>query len=979
MYAPALALSSVTPLNVTVSILVTGLIATFYTTLGGSNAVVWTSTLQMLLIVAGLLAVLISGCINAGGMDVVWSKGVAGLRVHFSDIRPDPRVRHSVWSVTIGGTFTILTLFTVNQMGVQRYFSMPTLKSAQTMVLLNIPLNYICTSIFFLLGLILYHTYGQCDPTMRGLTSKPDQLLPFYVADKLHYAIGLSGLFVSGLYGAGLSTLSSGFTALAVVFLEDVAKPLYRWYAKGNLSAQASSVVSKFLACLCGLLVIGLAFAVGAVKFSVIQISLSIFGIVGGPVLGTFIMGMFLPFTNTKGAIAGILIGLTFTLWLGFGAIAVGITPNMLPLSMDGCEANGTAALNISMPEWQRNRVHSTSMKDNPLVNFYELSYQYYSLIGVLVTLITGAIVSALTGCQNGNFVKPTLLSPMVRHFKMNKETYELKAEKNDEGEPAATTSALKRSLVLIDELSFGSSFDFSVSSFPSMDTGINLGGFSSVDYAIFVITLAVPAMIGIYYGCVGTGQKTSRDVLLGSSKLGVIPVALALIGTYTSAVGLLGYPSEVYHLGGMLSYYLVVYAIVFPTVAFVYLPIMYPLKLISVYEYLEMRFNIVIRRMASFIFCFEMFLYISVVLYAPALALSSVTPMSITTSTLVTGLLATFYTTLGGSNAVVWTSALQVLLVIAGAFAIIITGCLEANGIEEVWAYNVAGLRMDFSDVRIDPRVRHSIWSVVIGGTFTVICQFTTNQMGVQRYFSMASLRNAQKMILWNVPLDALCLLLLMIIGMILYHAYGECDPRMLGLTTKVDQILPFYVMNKLSHATGLPGLFVASIYGAGLSTLASGFTALAAVLLQDVVTPLHRRFAKKPLSSATSAFVSKCLACTCGLVILGLAFAVGHVQSNIIQIALSIFGTVGGPLLGVFFSGMFLPFINSLDIGIAMLGGLASTLWLALGTVIVGVVPYLLPLSTSGCHINGTRPLPNVTIPDWKRNHVFIPHGYK
>ncbi|KHJ46544.1 transporter, SSS family [Trichuris suis] len=510
------------------------------------------------------------------------------------------------------------------------------------------------------------------------------------------------------------------------------------------------------------------------------------------------------------------------------------------------------------------------------------------------------------------------------------------------------------------------------------MDTGTDVGGFSTVDYAIFGISLAIPAIIGIYYGCFGAGQKTSRDVLLGSSKLGVIPVALALIGTYTSAVGLLGYPSEVYHLGGMLCYYLVVYAIVFPAVAFIYLPIMYPLKLISVYEYLEMRFSIVIRRMASFIFCFEMFLYISVVLYAPALALSSVTPMSITTSTLVTGLLATFYTTLGGSNAVVWTSALQVLLVIAGAFAIIISGCMDANGIGEIWAYNVAGLRMDFSDVRIDPRVRHSVWSVVIGGTFTVICQFTSNQMGVQRYFSMSSLRNAQKMILWNVPLDALCLLLLMIIGMILYHAYGECDPRMLGLTTKVDQILPFYVMNKLSYATGLPGLFVSAIYGAGLSTLSSGFTALAAVLLQDVVTPIYRKVTRKNLSSATSAVVSKLLACASGLIILGLAFAVGHVQSNIIQIALSIFGIVGGPLLGVFFSGMFLPFTNSLDVALGMIGGLACTLWIGLGTVIVGVVPYLLPLSTNGCHSNGTRPLPNVTIPEWKRNHVFIPLGY-
>uniref|UniRef100_A0A5S6QLJ3 Sodium-coupled monocarboxylate transporter 1 n=1 Tax=Trichuris muris TaxID=70415 RepID=A0A5S6QLJ3_TRIMR len=466
-------------------------------------------------------------------------------------------------------------------------------------------------------------------------------------------------------------------------------------------------------------------------------------------------------------------------------------------------------------------------------------------------------------------------------------------------------------------------------------------------------------AIIGIYYGCFGTGQKTSRDVLLGSSKLGILPVALSLIATYTSAVGLLGYPSEVYHFGTMLSYYIAVYFIVFPLVAFVFLPVLYPLKLISVYEYLEMRFNKVVRQMASFVFCFQMFLYISVVLYAPALALSSVTPMSITTSTLVTGLLATFYTTMGGSNAVVWTSALQVLLIIIGAIAIIISGSLEASGLDEIWAYNVAGLRVNFTDTRIDPRVRHSVWSVVIGGSFTVMSLFT-------------------KMLLWNVPLNTVCLILLMLIGMILYYTYGQCDPRLAGLITKVDQILPFYVMDKLSYATGLPGLFVSAIYGAGLSTLAGGFTAVAAVLLQDAVIPIYRKITKRDLSSASSAVLSKVLACVSGLIIIALAFAVGQVKSNVIQIALSIFGIVGGPLLGLFCLGMFLPFANSVDAAIGMLAGLAFTLWVGLGAPIVGVVPYALPLSTDGCRANSTLSLPNVTIPDWKRNHVFIPLGY-
>ncbi|KRZ84366.1 Sodium-coupled monocarboxylate transporter 2 [Trichinella sp. T8] len=498
---------------------------------------------------------------------------------------------------------------------------------------------------------------------------------------------------------------------------------------------------------------------------------------------------------------------------------------------------------------------------------------------------------------------------------------------------------------------------------------------FTIVDYVIFVISLLIPAAIGIYYACVGSSRKTAREVLIGSSKLGIVPVALALIATYMSAISILGFPVEIYQYGTMILWYEVAYLIVFPSVAFIFLPVMYPLKLTSVYEYLELRFNRIVRRMASLIFCFQVFLYLAVVLYAPALALSSVTELGIAASVLITGLIATFYTTLGGGNAVVWTSALQMLLIVSGVLAVIIAGSTELGGIGHLWQLADQGKRIQFFDIRADPRIRHSFWSVIIGGSFTILTLFSVNQMGVQRYFTMPTLKSAQLMLLFNIPLNGFFIFLFTFVGLILYATYQWCDPRLYGLIDKADQTLPFYVMNKLFHLTGLPGLFVSALYGAGLSTLASGCTALATVLLQDIVKPIYFTIRQQQLPNSRLLFVSKFLSCSIGLAIIGLAFAVGSLKSTIMQISLSIFGIVGGPLLGVFIVGMFLPFCNSEGAMVGLVSSLIVTLWIGLGAIFHGVVPVLLPTNTLGCTSNVT--IMNVTLNVSNYNEVYSIYG--
>jgi len=77
-------------------------------------------------------------------------------------------------------------------------------------------------------GLAIYAKYHNCDPLKNGKISSYDQLMPLYVMDMLSDYPGVPGLFIAGIFSAGLSTISATVNSLAAVILEDYIKPLWR-------------------------------------------------------------------------------------------------------------------------------------------------------------------------------------------------------------------------------------------------------------------------------------------------------------------------------------------------------------------------------------------------------------------------------------------------------------------------------------------------------------------------------------------------------------------------------------------------------------------------------------------------------------------------------------------------------------------------------------------------------------------------------
>lgn len=263
--------------------------------------------------------VIISGIVYANGIENIFKEADKGGRLELWNFNPDPTIRHSWFTLIIGGMFTYLTLYAVNQTQIQRLMTVKDLKSAQLALWWSWPILVLLSLTTSFSGLVIYYFYRTCDPLKSGRISRTDQIMPIYVVDALSQFPGICGLFVSGIFSATLSTVSSCLNSLAAVTLEDYLKPLFT-LATGKrleLNESHSAVPSKIIAAAYGVVCIGMAFVVQNFG-GILQVSLVIFGAVGGPLLGLFTLGMFFISTNENGSVIGLIGGVIVSLWIGF-------------------------------------------------------------------------------------------------------------------------------------------------------------------------------------------------------------------------------------------------------------------------------------------------------------------------------------------------------------------------------------------------------------------------------------------------------------------------------------------------------------------------------------------------------------------------------------------------------------------------------------------------------------------------------------
>jgi SSS family transporter len=440
---------------------------------------------------------------------------------------------------------------------------------------------------------------------------------------------------------------------------------------------------------------------------------------------------------------------------------------------------------------------------------------------------------------------------------------------------------------------------------------------FSWLDYTIFIGYLAAMVGVGVFFV---RKQRTVKDYFLAGRSMSFFTIGISVLAALFSGISYLGSPGEVYKHGLAFMLFGLSFFISTPVTNILFMPHFYQSRFYTAYQFLEERFSLQVRLLCSALFIIRVLLWLALVTYAPALALEQVTGMPLWFTIVCTGVLTTIYTTLGGMKAVIWTDFMQFFVLLGGQVLIFIVAITHIpGGLGGVIDIGRQAGKLDLS-LSFDPKIRITLWGLLLGGAVINLVQIATDQVSVQRYMTATSIKEARRALWFKLWLLVPVFLTFYGSGLVIYafyHAEGAVDPLATGLISKPDQILPYFVVNELPR--GLPGLLIAAVFGATMSATSSGINALTTATLVD----FHQRFWRKSSNAeAVKLGLARWLTLGYGALVIGLAFVVGAL-GLLLEASSTIIGMVGGPLLGIFLLAIVVKRANTVGTVIGWLAG--------------------------------------------------------
>ncbi|TRZ57968.1 MAG: sodium:solute symporter [Rhodocyclaceae bacterium] len=440
------------------------------------------------------------------------------------------------------------------------------------------------------------------------------------------------------------------------------------------------------------------------------------------------------------------------------------------------------------------------------------------------------------------------------------------------------------------------------------------------LDWTMIVIYLVAIASIGGY--CYWREEKQSTaEFFVGSRTIPFWAAAVSLYVTNTSSIGYIAITAKAFATNWqyLVNNLITVFGLMF--VATWIVPLLRRLRLVSVFDYLEQRFHPSVRMMASAM-CIMLHLggRMSIILFLPALAIATITGFDMVWSILIIGLVTMGYTALGGMRAVIWTDFLQLIVKVGGlVFALVFILLKLDVGMGEIVATAEAADKMKMFDWSFD-LTKATVWGFLFIVLMDTVLTFPRDQVLMQRVFTTKSDRDAGRSVWLYAAIVLPAGWLFYAIGTGLWVFYLNHPERMNPLLS-VDATFPLFIAAELP--AGITGLMIAGIFASSMATCASIMNSVATMVSVD----FYERLAKHP-TQRTSIRLAEFVTVLAGLIGIGLALLLSrYTIGSYIDVALELWGLLGGGFGGAYTLGMFTRRANWQGVLIGMAASVVLT----------------------------------------------------
>jgi SSS family solute:Na+ symporter len=421
------------------------------------------------------------------------------------------------------------------------------------------------------------------------------------------------------------------------------------------------------------------------------------------------------------------------------------------------------------------------------------------------------------------------------------------------------------------------------------------LGAFAEM-HLVDIVVIAAYLLTLVVIGLRVSGRQTTTDsyFVAGRSVPGWA-AGLSLLATIITSVTFIAYPGAAFAGDWTLLVPGILFVVVIAAIGPVVVPFFRKAVTMSVYEFFGNRFGKGVRMYSSFAFATGHFAKMGFVFYLLALSVSGITGWSIALIIVGLGIITIFYTLVGGLEAVIWTDVVQGFLLWTGVAVTIglllisprTTPAAMMNLIVENHKMSLGSFSFDLA--------KPTFWTLAIYGLFFYLQKYTADQTVVQRYLAARSDRSALRGMYLGASLCLPVWAAFMLIGSLLWAFYRLTGQPLSSAVTRPDQVFPHYMVTQMP--VGVGGLFLAALFGAAMSMLASDLNCLGLILVEDFHAQLFPRCTDvKRLRFGKLSIVA------CGVLALAVALRLSRTQGAALALYYTATAIVAGGLAGLF-----------------------------------------------------------------------------